>query len=59
MIGFLLGLLLGAVVAFLGPSLLPQQMRSALTDTGLRIVGALAILFADRKSTRLNSSHRL
>src|SRR4249920_2804159 len=46
MTGFLLGLLLGAVVAFVGPSLVPQQMRNAFTDTVLRMIGALAILFA-------------
>ena len=46
MIGLVLGLLLGAIVAFVGPSLLPQQMRSALADTALRLIGALAIFFA-------------
>jgi len=45
MIGLVLGLLLGAIVAFVGPSLLPQQMRSALADTALRLIGALAIFF--------------
>ena len=46
MMGFLSGLLLGAIVAFVGPSLLPQQMRSALAVTVLRIIGAAAVLFA-------------
>jgi hypothetical protein len=46
MTGFLLGLLLGAIVAFVGPTLVPQQMRNAFTDTVLRMIGALAILFA-------------
>src|SRR5262249_15912242 len=46
MSGFVLSLLLGAIVAFVGPSLLPQQMRSALADTALRLIGALAIFFA-------------
>lgn len=46
MTGFLSGLLLGAIVAFVGPSLVPQQMRNALTDTVLRMIGAFAILFA-------------
>src|SRR5262249_17891073 len=46
MSGFLSGLLLGAVVAFLGPSLLPQQLRSAVADAALRIIGACAIIFA-------------
>jgi hypothetical protein len=46
MIGFLSGLLLGAIVAFVGPSLVPPRMRNAFTDLALRLVGALAILFA-------------
>jgi hypothetical protein len=39
-----LGLLLGAIIAVLGPSLVPPQMRSAWIDTGLRLAGAVAIL---------------
>ena len=42
----LLGLLLAAIVAFAGPTLLPQQARSPLTDTTLRIIGVLGMLFA-------------
>jgi hypothetical protein len=37
---------LGAIVAFLGPSLLPQQFRNAFVASALRIIGVLAILFA-------------
>jgi len=46
MLGLLLGLLLGAVVAFVGPSLLPQQFRGVLADSALRLIGAVAVLFA-------------
>jgi len=46
MVGFLLGVLLGAIVAFVGPSLLPPPLRSALADTILRIIGVFAIMFA-------------
>src|SRR5260221_12156963 len=46
MVGLMLGLLLGAIVAFAGPSLLPQQFRNAFADTLLRLVGALGIVFA-------------
>src|SRR5215475_10139377 len=42
----LLGLLLAAIVAFAGPTLLPQQMKSPLADSTLRIVGILGMLFA-------------
>ncbi len=41
---FFVGLLLGAILAVLGPSLVPQSMRSGLTDTALRLIGAAAIL---------------
>jgi SPFH domain / Band 7 family len=37
---------LGAIVAFLGPSLLPQQFRNAFVASALRIIGVLVILFA-------------
>jgi hypothetical protein len=37
---------LGAIVAFLGPSLLPQQFRNAFVASALRIIGVLMILFA-------------
>jgi hypothetical protein len=37
---------LGTFVAFVGPSLLPQQFRNAFVDMGLRIIGIAAILFA-------------
>ena len=40
----LLGLLLAAIVAFAGPTLLPQQARSPLADTTLRIIGVLGML---------------
>lgn len=43
---FVAGLLLGAVVVFIGPSLLPQQLRSAAAAMALRVIGAAAILFA-------------
>jgi hypothetical protein len=46
MLAFLLGVVLGAIVAFLGPSLLPQQFRNAFVASALRIIGVLAILFA-------------
>src|SRR5262249_61078152 len=46
MLAFLLGVVLGAIIAFLGPSLLPQQYRNAFVDSALRIIGVLAILFA-------------
>ena len=39
-------LLLSAIVAFAGPTLLPQPMRSSLADSALRIVGVLGMLFA-------------
>ena len=42
----LLGLLLAAIVAFAGPTLLPQQARGPLADTSLRIIGVLGMLFA-------------
>src|SRR5215467_15980630 len=42
----LLGLLLAAIVAFAGPTLLPQQARSPLADASLRIIGVLGMLFA-------------
>src|SRR5262245_18423641 len=42
----LLGLLLAADVAFADPTLLPQQARSPLADTSLRIIGVLGMLFA-------------
>jgi hypothetical protein len=45
MVVFLSGLLLGAFIAFVGPSLVPQQMRNAFTDMTLRLIGALAIVF--------------
>jgi hypothetical protein len=46
MLAFLLGVVLGAIIAFLGPSLLPQQFRNGFVDSALRIIGVLAILFA-------------
>ena len=46
MLAFLLGVVLGAIVVFLGPSLLPQQFRNAFLDNALRIIGVFAILFA-------------
>ena len=46
MLAFSLGVMLGAVVAFLGPSLLPQQFRNAFMDGALRVIGVLAIVFA-------------
>ena len=46
MLAFSLGVMLGAVVAFLGPSLLPQQFRNAFMDSALRVIGVLAIVFA-------------
>ena len=46
MLAFLLGVVLGTIVAFLGPSLLPQQFRNGFVDSALRILGVLAILFA-------------
>src|SRR6516165_6044316 len=43
---FFLGLLLAAIVAFAGPTLLPQQFQNAFVANALRIIGVLAILFA-------------
>src|SRR5215469_936626 len=42
----LLGLLLAAIVAFAGPTVLPQQARSPLADNTLRIIGVLGMLFS-------------
>src|SRR5215471_7013323 len=42
----LLGLLLAAIVAFAGPTLLPQQARGPAADTSLRFIGVLGMLFA-------------
>src|SRR6516165_32659 len=42
----LFGLLLAAIVAFAGPTLLPQQARGPFADTSLRIIGVLGMLFA-------------
>src|SRR6516164_8449812 len=46
MTSLLLGLLLAAIVASAGPTLLPQQARSPLADSTLRIIGVLGMLFA-------------
>ena len=46
MLAFVLGVVLGAIVAFVGPTLLPQQFRNAFVDSALRVIGVLAILFA-------------
>jgi regulator of protease activity HflC (stomatin/prohibitin superfamily) len=43
---FLLVLLVGAIVAILGPGLLPQQLRGAYPGIALRIIGAAIVLFA-------------
>ena len=42
----LFGLLLAAIVVFAGPTLLPQNMRSPVADTALRIIGVFGMLFA-------------
>jgi len=42
----LLGLLLAAIIAFAGPTLLPQQFRGPVADNVLRMVGVLGMLFA-------------
>src|SRR6266540_166979 len=42
----LLGLLLAATIAFAGPTLLPQNMRSPAVDSALRIIGAFGMIFA-------------
>ena len=39
MLAFVLGVVLGTIVAFLGPSLLPQQFRNGFVDSALRIIG--------------------
>jgi hypothetical protein len=46
MLSFVVGVILGAIVAFTGPSLLPQQFRNAFADTALRLIGLAAIVFA-------------
>ena len=46
MLSFIVGVMLGAIVAFTGPSLLPQQFRNAYVDTALRLIGIAAIVFA-------------
>ena len=47
----LLLLLLSAVIAFAGPTLLPQQMRSSVADSALRVIGVLGMLFAIASSS--------
>jgi regulator of protease activity HflC (stomatin/prohibitin superfamily) len=42
----LLSVVLGAIIAFVGPALLPQPLRSPLADLALRVIGAFAVLFA-------------
>jgi hypothetical protein len=46
MLSFVVGVMLGAIVVFTGPSLLPQQFRNAYADTALRLIGIAAIVFA-------------
>jgi len=46
MLSFVLGVALGAIVVFTGPSLLPQQFRNAYVDMALRLIGIAAIVFA-------------
>jgi SPFH domain / Band 7 family len=46
MLSFVVGVILGAILAFTGPSLLPQQFRNAFADTALRLIGIAAIVFA-------------
>src|SRR4029079_6022239 len=46
MMVLLLGLLLAAVVAFAGPTLLPQQFRNPLADNALLLIGIFGMLFA-------------
>jgi hypothetical protein len=41
---FFWGLVLGAILAIVGPALVPQQFRSWLTDTALRLLGAAAVI---------------
>jgi hypothetical protein len=46
MTALLLGLLLAAIVAFAGPTLLPQGWRNPVADGALRAMGVLGMLFA-------------
>lgn len=42
----MLSVVLGALIALFGPTLLPQQFRSPLASSALRTIGVLAVLFA-------------
>jgi SPFH domain / Band 7 family len=42
----LLGLLLAAIVAFAGPTLLPHGLRNPVADGALRVIGVFGMLFA-------------
>jgi hypothetical protein len=42
----LLGLLLAAIVAFAGPTLLPHGLRNPFADGALRVIGVFGMLFA-------------
>ena len=44
----LLTVVLGAIIAFVGPTLLPQQMRSSLADNVLRVIGVSCNPLRDR-----------
>src|SRR5262245_29029961 len=46
MITLLIGLALGVVVAVIAPSLVPQQLRSALADSALRVVGLAMVVLS-------------
>jgi len=46
MITLMIGLALGAVIAVAGPTLVPQQLRSAVLDSALRVVGLATVVLA-------------
>jgi hypothetical protein len=43
MVALLIGLAVGVIVAVVGPSLVPQQLRSAFVDSALRVVGLVIV----------------
>jgi hypothetical protein len=44
MLWLILGVVLGAVVTFIGPPTIPQQFRSSITDNAIRGVGLLIVI---------------
>jgi hypothetical protein len=46
MVTLLFGLALGVVIAVVGPGLMPQQLRGALLDSALRVIGLAAVVLS-------------